>query len=77
MPDNTELATQDIPENAWFKSSFSGAGSGGDCVEVAHLDGGSAIRDTKDHKRGQLRLTSASMAAFVGSVKTGDLGPKA
>ena len=31
----------------WFKSSYSQAG--GDCVEVAHLDGGSVgIRDSKN-----------------------------
>lgn len=77
MPDNTELTIQDIPENMWFKSSFSGAGSGGDCVEVANLNSGAAIRDTKNRQGGHFRVTRAAMTAFVGSVKAGDLGPQA
>jgi hypothetical protein len=36
---------------AWRTSSFSGGGNGGNCVEVAPLRTGVAVRDTKDRSR--------------------------
>ncbi|MFH9731844.1 DUF397 domain-containing protein [Streptomyces sp. NPDC017260] len=72
MADNRGLKTQDIPAEAWFKSSYSGAGSGSDCVEIAAVDGGAAIRDSKNKAGGLLRLHSSQMAAFVNSVKAGE-----
>lgn len=66
---NTELSTQPIPTNAWFKSSYSGAGSGSDCVEVAPLVGGAAVRDSKDPEVGVLRFTAGSLDAFLAHIK--------
>lgn len=71
MRDTTDLNDQTIGENAWFKSSYSGGGSGSECVEVAALVGGAAIRDSKNKAGGMLRLPSAQMAQFVASVKAG------
>lgn len=62
---------QEIPEDAWGKSSYSGTGSGSDCVEVAPLQGGRAIRDSKNKADGELRLTEDRMSAFLQSVKDG------
>lgn len=74
MTDKThELTTQAVPEDAWRKSSYSGGGSGSDCVEVALLRGGRAIRDSKNKSGGELRLSEDRMAAFLASVKAGDL----
>lgn len=72
MTDKTrELTNQTVPEGAWRKSSYSGGGSGGDCVEVAPLCGGLAFRDSKNKRGGELRLTEARAAAFLASVKAG------
>ncbi|WP_405668008.1 DUF397 domain-containing protein [Streptomyces sp. NBC_00055] len=71
MRDNAELKNQIVSENAWKKSSRSGGGSGGDCVEVAKLAGGRAIRDSKNKGGGDLRLTEDRMAAFLQGVKAG------
>lgn len=74
MRNKTELNNQQIPESAWKKSSRSGAGSGGDCVEVAPLVGGAAIRDSKNPKGGVLRFSRDQMTAFLADVKDGAFG---
>ncbi|WP_369042260.1 DUF397 domain-containing protein [Streptomyces sp. Midd1] len=73
MSDKAPLAKQLVPETAWQKSSYSGGGSGSDCVEVAPLHGGRAIRDSKNVQAGELRLTEAHMAAFLAGVKNAKL----
>ena len=40
-------STPDLSGAQWRKSSYSGD-TGGDCIEVAPLDGIVAIRDSKD-----------------------------
>ncbi|WP_411087818.1 DUF397 domain-containing protein [Streptomyces sp. 061-3] len=74
MRDNADLKSQIVPENAWKKAKRSGGGSGGDCVEVAVLSGGRAIRDSKNKGGGDLRLTEDPMSAFLEGVKAGAFG---
>jgi hypothetical protein len=62
---------QEIPENAWVKSSFSGNGSGSDCVEVAKIEGGRALRDSKNPAGGDLRFPEDQMTAFLQDLKAG------
>lgn len=59
----------------WRKSSFSGDGGtgGGNCVEVAPLDGGTiAVRDSKNPDAGALRFTRAEMSAWIKGCKAGE-----
>ncbi|MET9470493.1 MULTISPECIES: DUF397 domain-containing protein [unclassified Streptomyces] len=65
------LMDQDLSGAEWTKSSFSGGGGSGDCVEVAVLAGGRAIRDSKNKSGGALRLTEDRMTAFLQGVKAG------
>lgn len=74
MRDNTELKNQPIPEDAWVKSSFSGTGSGSDCVEVAPLQGGRAVRDSKNPSGPKLCFTDGQWAAFVQGVQAEEPG---
>lgn len=60
----------DLNAAAWRKSTRSGGN--GNCVEVAVLDQGVAVRDTKDRARAVLFFTNAEWAAFVGGVKDGE-----
>lgn len=53
----------------WRKSSYSDAG--GNCVEVAALTGGSAVRDSKAPAAGTLHLTAAAHSAWINSIKQG------
>lgn len=55
----------------WFKSSFSGP-DGGNCVEVAFLDRGIAVRDSKDPDGPALGFTCAEWLAFLAGVRTGE-----
>ena len=54
----------------WRKSSRSGGGSGGNCVEIA-LNGSKArVRDSKN--RTESVIAVPEWAAFIGAVKNGD-----
>ncbi len=53
----------------WIKSSYSA--NENQCVEIATLDNGTAIRDSKDPAGPVLRFTSAQWRAFLGAVKAG------
>ncbi len=56
----------------WRKSSYSN-GNGGDCVEVADLDGGGrAVRDSKNRSGPTLIFTAAEWAAFTAGVRAGE-----
>ncbi|MFC3998068.1 DUF397 domain-containing protein [Nocardiopsis sediminis] len=57
---------------AWRKSSYSG--SQGDCVEVARMTAGSAIRDTKHRHLATLTFPSPEWSAFIDAVKNGSIG---
>jgi Domain of unknown function (DUF397) len=61
------------PEGAtWRKSTYSN-GSGGNCVEVADLPNGRAIRDSKHPQGPILVLTTDQWRAFVQGIKAGSL----
>ncbi|MFS2292501.1 MAG: DUF397 domain-containing protein [Actinomadura sp.] len=57
----------------WRKSSHSGA-NGGECVEVADLNGRIGVRDSKAPEAGHLTLTRRNFAALLSRPKIG--GPQ-
>ncbi|WP_433631413.1 DUF397 domain-containing protein [Nocardia sp. CA-120079] len=60
----------DLSAAKWFKSSRSG--TGGDCVEVAHLDGGMiGVRDSKNPTGPALVFTPRAWDAFTSGVSDG------
>lgn len=59
----------DLDGAAWRTSSHSGSS---DCVEVAALMAGMAVRDSKDPGGPVLRFTEAEWRAFVAGVRDGE-----
>ncbi|RNL85898.1 DUF397 domain-containing protein [Halostreptopolyspora alba] len=49
------------------KSSYSNQNQ--NCVEVADLDSGAAVRDTQNRAAGHLEFSTAEWRAFIDSVK--------
>ncbi|MCJ1677894.1 DUF397 domain-containing protein [Streptomyces sp. APSN-46.1] len=61
----TELGTI-----SWRKSSYSGGGSsGGDCVEVADVQGSVAVRDSKRPEGPAFLVSDVGWGCFMGAVK--------
>ncbi len=60
-------------DSRWHKSRYS-SGQGGACVEVATLDTGRAVRDSKDPVGPALRIGAAQWAAFTTGVRAGEFG---
>ncbi|MCD9873443.1 DUF397 domain-containing protein [Streptomyces guryensis] len=58
-----------IPDN-WRKSSYSGAGDGNSCVEIANSDTHAAVRDSKDPTAGVLTFPTGTFTTFVEALKT-------
>lgn len=56
----------------WRKSSYSG-GEGGQCVELADLDGTVGIRDSKNPSQGHLTVGRETLRGLVGRIKAGEL----
>ncbi|CUU59007.1 protein of unknown function (DUF397) [Parafrankia irregularis] len=54
----------------WIRSRHSG-GEGGMCVEVAHIDGGVAVRDSKAPLGAILLFSGAEWGAFLAGVRDG------
>jgi Domain of unknown function (DUF397) len=55
----------EIPvRDGWFKSSFSGGGSGGGCVTVRFAGGTAQVRDSKDPDGPVLVFTRGEWEAF-------------
>ena len=61
-----------LTEAVWKKSSRSNGNGGNNCVEVAILDSGVAVRDSKDRSGPALMFTTAEWTAFVDSAKDGE-----
>jgi hypothetical protein len=62
--------TIDLSNASWKTSSRSGAA--GHCVEVAQVDGMTAVRDSKNRDKGALVFTAAEWSAFVEGVELGE-----
>ncbi|MGR4850786.1 DUF397 domain-containing protein [Streptomyces sp. LARHCF252] len=58
---------------AWFKSSHSG-GEGNECVEIANLRNGVALRDSKVPDGSTLTVSTGAFAAFIAGVAKGRRG---
>ncbi|HMH89822.1 MAG TPA: DUF397 domain-containing protein [Streptosporangiaceae bacterium] len=56
----------------WRKSSYSGGQ--GNCVEIAPVREGTAVRDSKNPAGPVLRFPADSWRAFLGAVKSGQIG---
>jgi uncharacterized protein DUF397 len=61
----------DLASAAWQKSSRSGPYSD-NCVEIAFIDGGVAMRDSKNPAGPVLLFTTAEWDAFVEGAKDGE-----
>ncbi|MBF6179809.1 DUF397 domain-containing protein [Nocardia otitidiscaviarum] len=62
----------DLSDTHWFKSSHSQ--HGGECVEIAYLDGGMVgVRDSKNPTGPALIFTASEWSAFTTRVSTGEL----
>lgn len=57
-----------IPENSWFKSSYSGAGAT-ECVEAAYGPGSVAVRDGKVAGGPVLGFPAGAWETFLEGVK--------
>ncbi|MFJ9822377.1 DUF397 domain-containing protein [Streptomyces sp. NPDC101151] len=67
------------PEDAWYKSSYSG-GSGNSCVEIADViatRGVVGVRDSKDPSGPALQFSPVGWSSFVGLVRSGEVGFRA
>lgn len=62
----------DLSGATWRKSSFSGGGN--DCVEIAFVGGGAAVRDSKDPEGGAVRLPASGWRGLLAAVRAG--GPE-
>lgn len=61
-PDTAVLARAE-----WRKSSYSGGGN--QCVEVAQIGAGVAVRDSKNPGGGHLRFEAAEWASLLADIK--------
>lgn len=59
----------DLSDLDWFKSSASALGN---CVEVARLPGGVALRDSKDRAKAAHVYTRTEWEAFLAGAKKGE-----
>lgn len=66
------MSAHHLDDAVWKKSSRSNGNGGNNCVEVAVLDTGVAVRDSKDRSGPALMFTSAEWTAFVNSAKDGE-----
>ncbi|MGW3743016.1 DUF397 domain-containing protein [Streptomyces sp. NPDC005146] len=62
----------EVPDSAWFKSSYSG-GNETECVEAAFTAVGTSVRDSKRPHRHRLVVQSAAWTGFIDAVRSGQL----
>jgi hypothetical protein len=55
----------DLSGSTWRKSSRSGQGSNGDCVEVAFVGPAVAVRDSKNPAAGALAVPQSAWTVFL------------
>jgi uncharacterized protein DUF397 len=67
-----ELLSHHLNDAVWTKASRSNGTGGNNCVEVAFLDTGVAVRDSKNRTGPALMFTQAEWTAFVDSAKDGE-----
>ena len=61
-----------LNDAVWRKASRSNGNGGNNCVEVAFLETGVAVRDSKNRTGPALLFTPAEWTAFVDSAKDGE-----
>lgn len=61
----------DLAAATWRTSSRSGGGE--NCVEVAEVPAGMAVRDSRDRLGAAFVFGAASWSAFVAAIRTGNL----
>ena len=66
------MTVSDLTGAKWRKSSHSGAGN--DCVELAIVRSGAAVRDSKNVTAGHLAFDGAGWHTFLSAVKAGVAG---
>jgi Domain of unknown function (DUF397) len=66
------LLAHQLNDAVWRKGSRSNGNGGNNCVEVAFLDTGVAVRDSKNRSGPALVFTPAEWTAFVDSAKDGE-----
>lgn len=66
------MLTHHLDDAVWRKASRSNGTGGNNCVEVAFVDTGVAVRDSKDRSGPALMFTQAEWTAFVDSAKDGE-----
>ena len=66
------MSTPDFSRATWRKSTRSG-GNGGQCVEVAFVDGAVGLRDSKQQGEGPILVfTPEEWDAFLAGVRDGE-----
>lgn len=63
-----QSCTPEIPADAWFKSSYSGAGTS-ECVEAAAVLEGAAVRDSKNPHGPRIAFGAQAWAGFVAALR--------
>lgn len=66
-----DLYAMNLSAVGWWKSSFSATDN---CLEVAPVAGGMALRDSKNPTRGPLLFTDDEWHAFVRGARAGEFG---
>ncbi|OIJ86836.1 DUF397 domain-containing protein [Streptomyces colonosanans] len=57
--------TEDVPEPAWFKSSYSSSSEADSCIEIATTPSTIHVRDSKNVEGPRLMLTPRAWTHFV------------
>ncbi|MGI5118761.1 DUF397 domain-containing protein [Marinactinospora thermotolerans] len=66
----TTNPAENDPFLRWFKATASQGSSG--CVEVAHTDRGTYVRDSKDPEGGRLFFTPHEWECFLDGARNGE-----